>query len=62
MANSYFSSSTKLNEIQNHDEFQIVWFCLNHTISTQLENFAEYITKFNSFEECNKYILGFFWF
>lgn len=46
-------SSTLLNEIQNHDDFKVVWFGSYNYIPKELTNFTDYSEKFYSFEECN---------
>jgi hypothetical protein len=49
-------SSTKLNEIQNHDDFEIVWCSSDNTDSIELTNFVDYLNIFNSFETSDNYI------
>ncbi|CAF3015899.1 unnamed protein product [Rotaria sp. Silwood2] len=46
-------SATKLDEIQNHDDFIVVWFGLD---STELENFVDYFKKYDIFEVATNYI------
>ncbi|CAF1188503.1 unnamed protein product, partial [Didymodactylos carnosus] len=52
-------SSTRLNEIQNHDDFQVVWFCSDNNVPNELTNFVDYLKKCHSFETCDNYIKGF---
>ncbi len=52
----HISLSTELNEIQNHDDFKVVWFGSYNYIPKELTNFADYLQEFYSFEECDKYL------
>lgn len=44
-------SSTKLNETQNHDDFQVFW-CSLKDIPNELQHFVDYLTKFDTWQEC----------
>ncbi|CAF4120178.1 unnamed protein product, partial [Rotaria sordida] len=48
-------SSTRLNEIQNHEDYKIVWLSSNNNIPYE-ENIADYLQKYDSFEICDDYI------
>ncbi|CAF0955716.1 unnamed protein product [Adineta steineri] len=52
----YNLSSTLLNEIQNHDDLEVVWLYSGDYISNKVENFGEYFKTFKSAEECENYI------
>ncbi|CAF5112974.1 unnamed protein product, partial [Rotaria sp. Silwood1] len=52
-------SSTKLNEIQNHDDFRVVWLSLDNNFPNELANCVDYLEKCDSFETCNNYVKGF---
>jgi hypothetical protein len=54
--NGYSLSSIKLDEIQNHDDFQIVWFGLYIPISKELINMIEFSHQYFTFDECENYI------
>ncbi|CAF1033956.1 unnamed protein product [Adineta steineri] len=48
-------SSTKLTEIQNHDDYKVVWLGSNNNIPNE-ENIVDYLKKFVSVEECYDHI------
>ena len=48
-------SLTKLNEIQNHDDFIVIWISADN-LPDELQNFADYLKKFDSNEESINYI------
>jgi tetratricopeptide (TPR) repeat protein len=50
-------SLTKLNEIQNHDDYQVIWFGSNINIPNE-ENIVDYLRKFDCFDACDNYIRG----
>src|SRR5437879_4601697 len=52
-------SLTTLNEIQNHDDFKVVWFSSNNTYPNELNNLVDYLEKFDSFKTCDNYIRRF---
>lgn len=54
--NDCLLSSTKLDGIQNHDDFQIVWFGLDIYISEELINMVEFLHQYFTIEECENYI------
>ena len=54
--NNHSLSSTKLDGIQNHDDFQIVWFGLDIYISEELINMIEFLHQYFTFDECENYI------
>ncbi|CAF1534218.1 unnamed protein product, partial [Rotaria sp. Silwood1] len=43
-------SSTPLNEIQNYEDYKIVWFSTDSNIPYE-EQIIDYLIKFNSFED-----------
>ncbi|CAF4199498.1 unnamed protein product [Rotaria sordida] len=50
-------SSTPLNEIQNHEDYKIVWFSTDSNIPYK-EQIIDYLIPFNSFEDCDDYIIN----
>lgn len=50
------SSSTKLDTIQYHEYFKVVWFSLDNDAPNELGDFIDYFEKCHSFEACNNYI------
>ncbi|CAF4677609.1 unnamed protein product [Rotaria sp. Silwood1] len=52
-------SLTELNEIQNHDDFRVVWFSLDNNFPNELAHFVDYLEKCDSFETCYNYIKNF---
>ncbi|CAF1309606.1 unnamed protein product [Rotaria sordida] len=52
-------SLTKLDEIQNHDDFRVVWFSSDNNLPNELAHFVDYLEKYDSFETCCNYIQGF---
>ncbi|CAF2974522.1 unnamed protein product, partial [Rotaria sp. Silwood2] len=52
-------SLTKLDEIQNHDDFRVVWFSSDNNFPNELVHFVDYLEKYDSFETCYNYIKGF---
>ena len=55
---NYNLSSTKLDEIQNHEDFIIVWLSLEN-VPNSIMNLAHYLNKYNSDEACMNYIKKF---
>jgi hypothetical protein len=53
--NQFDLSSTELNEIQNHDDFIVVWISLDD-VPNELQNFGHYLKKYYSNETCISYI------
>ena len=49
-------SLTKLDEIQNHDDFRVVWFSSDNNFLNELTHFIDYLEKYNSFETCYNYV------
>ncbi|CAF1420529.1 unnamed protein product, partial [Rotaria sordida] len=49
-------SLTKLDEIQNHDDFRVVWFSLDNNFPNELAHFVDYLEKYDSFETCSSYV------
>jgi hypothetical protein len=49
-------SATEINELQNHDDFQVIWFGSRNYLSNELINFTDYLEKYYSFEECYNHI------
>ncbi|CAF4544167.1 unnamed protein product [Rotaria sp. Silwood2] len=52
-------SLTELNEIQNHEDFRVVWFSSDNNVPNELARFVDYLEKCDSFETCNNYIKRF---
>ncbi|CAF1397698.1 unnamed protein product [Rotaria sordida] len=52
-------SLTKLDEIQNHDDFRVVWFSSDNNFPNELAYFVDYLEKYDSFETCCNYVQGF---
>ncbi|CAF5119902.1 unnamed protein product [Rotaria sp. Silwood1] len=52
-------SLTELNEIQNHDDFKVVWFSLDNNFPNELAHFVDYLEKCDSFETCYNYVKKF---
>ena len=51
--------STKLNEMENHEDFRVVWFSLDDNLPNKLTHITEYLEKCDSFRTCEHYIKGF---
>jgi tetratricopeptide (TPR) repeat protein len=49
-------SATEINELQNHDDFKVIWFGSDNYVSNELNNFTDYLEKYCSFEECYNHI------
>ncbi|CAF4180179.1 unnamed protein product [Rotaria sordida] len=52
-------SLTKLDEIQNHDDFRVVWFSSDNNFPNELAYFIDYLEKYDSFETCCNYVQRF---
>ncbi|CAF1343900.1 unnamed protein product [Rotaria sordida] len=50
---------TKLDEIQNHDDFRVVWFSSDNNFPHELAHFVDYLEKYESFETCDNYVKEF---
>jgi tetratricopeptide (TPR) repeat protein len=49
---------TTLNEIQNHEDFEIIWLDTFNNIPNELrKSFNNYLKVYHSFESCNDYII-----
>jgi tetratricopeptide (TPR) repeat protein len=53
--NPFDLSSTELNEIQNHDDFIVIWIS-SDDVPNELKIFVDYLKKFDSNETCINYI------
>jgi hypothetical protein len=49
-------SATEMNELQNHDDFKVIWFGSDNYVSNELNNFTDYLEKYYSFEDCYNHI------
>ena len=49
-------SLTKLDEIQNHDDFRVVWFSSDNNFPNELAYLVDYLEKYDSFETCSSYV------
>ncbi|CAF1166622.1 unnamed protein product [Adineta steineri] len=54
--NEFNLSSTTLDEIQNHDDFRVVWCSEDNYVSNELTYFAHYLEKCDSIDTCKNYI------
>ncbi len=52
-------SSTTLNDIQNHDDYRVVWFSLNKNLPDGSNYIRDYLEICHSFDACDKYIKNF---
>jgi tetratricopeptide (TPR) repeat protein len=58
--NAFNLSTTILDEIQNHDDFQVVWLCSNNDVPSEFTPFFnDYLKKFHLFTTCDNYIKRF---
>ena len=51
--------STNLNEIENHDDFRIVWFSSDHHFLSELAKFEGDVDMYSSFKTCDEFIRSF---
>jgi hypothetical protein len=52
----YILSSSNLNEIENHDDYKVIWFGPRNYVPRELKQFTDYIQESYSFEEYNDHI------
>lgn len=60
MAESKLISSTRLDELQNHEDFRIVWlYSDGNALSQPDKHFFDYFQQFDSWDQCMYYIESF---
>ncbi len=52
----YILSSSNLNEFQNHDDYEVIWFGSRNYVPRELKQFTDFINECYTFKECDNYI------
>jgi hypothetical protein len=52
----YILSSSNLNEIQNPDDYEVIWFGSRNYVPRELKKFTDFINECYTFKECDNYI------